>query len=91
MCASEPMGTDEFSLTPEHEMLLQMRDTLYEGSWADFVRDLQARAAGQPHVFDTIPETPGLRDTVVRHLELIKTMQAWETEHGVMLKPKGSR
>lgn len=72
---------DAFSLTADCRMLVQIRDTLYEGSWEDFERDLRARAAGRPHVFETIPETPGFEATIAHHLDLIEKMRAWETQH----------
>ena len=81
MSPTEPGDGDDFPLTADHRMLLQMRDTLYEGNWSDFVRDLRARAEDQPHVFDTIPETPGMKDTITYHLTLIDQMQAWEIAH----------
>ena len=61
-------------------MLLQIRDTLYEGNWEDFVTDLRRRAEGQPHVFETVPVSPTMKATIAHHLELISTMQAWERQ-----------
>ncbi len=81
MADVESTHNDRFDLTPEHQMLLRMRDTLYEGSWDDFMLDLRARQDGQPHVFDTVPETPGMTATITRHLELIEEMHAWELSH----------
>lgn len=72
-------------LSDEQRMLLRMRDTLYEGSWEDFTRDLRARADHEPHVFDTIPDTPGLDTTIRHHLDLISAMQQWEKEHRQVL------
>ena len=66
-------------------MLLRMRDTLYEGSWEDFERDLRARAEGQPHVFETVPTSPELRATIGIHLTMIDQMRTWESEHGDVL------
>ncbi len=74
-----------FDLSDEHRMLLRMRDTLYEGSWEDFTRDLRARANHEPHVFETIPETPGLDQTIRHHLDLIAAMKTWEDEHRQVL------
>ena len=71
-------SSHEYPLSDEHRMLLRMRDTLYEGSWKDFVRDLNARANHEPRVFDTVPDTPGLEVTIRRHLGLITDMQSWE-------------
>lgn len=62
-------------------MLLRMRDTLYEGSWEDFERDLRARAEGQPHVFETVPTSPEMKATIGTHLAMIEQMRAWETQH----------
>ena len=81
MAADNPTNGDTLELTADHRMLLQMRDTLYEGDWSDFVRDLRARAQDRPHVFDTIPDTPGMKDTIAYHLALIDQMQAWEAAH----------
>ncbi len=69
-------------------MLLRMRDTLYEGSWDDFVRDLQARGEGRPHVFDTISTSPEMRKTIETHLVLIERMRSWEIEHASTLDPE---
>ena len=81
---------DEFPLTDEHRMLLQIRDTLYEGNWEDFVRDLEDRANDRPHVFQTIPDTPGMAATITHHLSMIADMQRWEDTHGQTLTPEGT-
>ncbi len=73
-------------LTEEHRMLLRMRDTLYEGSWEDFERDLRLRAEGKPHVFETIPDSPHMRAAITHHLELIRQMRAWEQRFGERLR-----
>ena len=66
-------------------MLLRMRDTLYEGSWEDFAGDLRARIEGRPYVFDTVPPSFTVRDTIERHLEMMDVMRAWETLYGSTL------
>jgi hypothetical protein len=76
---------DPFPLTEEHRMLLHIRDTLYEGCWEDFVRDLRARAQGRPHVFDTVPQSPATSAVIEGHLGLIDDMQAWEAQTGRLL------
>ena len=68
-------------------MLLRMRDTLYEGSWEDFERDLQARAQGEPHVFETLATSPQMKATIESHLAMIDTMRTWEVEHSCVLRP----
>ena len=70
-------------------MLLQMRDTLYEGSWADFTSDLQARGANKPHVFDVVPASAAVKSTIENHLAMIEAMQHWEQETGRTLHPDG--
>ncbi len=68
-------------------MLLQIRDTLYEGSWADFAQDLRAKAVNAPHVFDTIPSSPAMKANIEHHLALIAEMSAWEDANETVLKP----
>lgn len=74
-------------LTDEHRMLLRMRDTLYEGDWGDFARDLEARASGQAHVFDTVAPNQAMNETIARHLDLITEMARWEKRFGRRLTP----
>ena len=81
MCPARGNCAAEFPLSGEHRMLLHIRDTLYEGSWEDFVRDLHARALGRPHVYQTVPDSPSLRAAIKGHLHMIAEMQAWETQH----------
>ena len=76
-------------LTTEHRMLLRMRDTLYEGAWEDFNRDLRARVNGKPHVFETVPTSEAMRDTITHHLEMIAEMDAWERKLGHPLSADG--
>lgn len=59
-------------------MLLQVRDTLYEGNWDDFIADLTARLEGRPHVFETVSTHPGMRATIARHLEIIADLRRRE-------------
>jgi hypothetical protein len=64
-----------------------MRDTLYEGSWTDFTRDLEARASGGPHVFETVPTSAAMKSTIAHHLALITEMAQWEKRYGQTLSP----
>ena len=66
-------------------MLLDVRDTLYEGSWDDFVRDLEARLHGRPHVFEVVPDAPGFGQTIRNHLHLIDELKTWEQTHQITL------
>jgi len=82
-------GSDStpLSLTPEERMLVQIRDTLYEGNWDDFLYDLRARAADRPHVFQIGPDSPQMKATVASHIQLIQRMREWESENGRRLAP----
>lgn len=77
-------------LTPEHRMLLQMRETLYDGVWADFERDLEARLAERPYVFETVAPSDDVKATIRDHLKLIREMRAWESSTGSRLDAAGS-
>ena len=57
-------GHGNFGLSETHRMLLRMRDTLYEGSWEDFARDLRARAEDMPHIFETVPTSQQMKATI---------------------------
>ncbi len=82
MVEAGPNIPDDFQLTDEQRMLLRIRDTLYEGSWEDFVRDLRARAQGRKHVFETVTASPCMKATIASHLGMIDRMRAWEARHG---------
>ena len=81
MGLAESSDGTTLGLTPDHKMLLQMRNTLYEGSWEDFRRDLAARLNNEPHVFEIVPASPEMRSTIENHLRLIEEMEAWELVH----------
>jgi hypothetical protein len=73
-------------LTNEERMLVTIRDTLYEGSWDDFLNDLRDRLADRPYVFDTVPASPRTRQTIGHHIELIERLAAWERQAGRELR-----
>lgn len=85
MIQTNAIKYESYSLTDEHRMLLQMRDSLYEGSWEDFIRDLEARAFGKPHVFETVPTSDHMKATIKNHLLMIASMVAWEQQHNTTL------
>ena len=66
-------------------MLIEIRDTLYDGSWDDFARDLEARCQGKPHVFETVHASSDMQDTIRLHLKLINEMSEWENAAGEKL------
>lgn len=76
-----PSPNDGPVLTDEQRMLLDLRDILYEGSWEDFRRDLEARQASRPHVFDIVPPSPRLQETIARHLQVIDELDQWERRY----------
>ncbi len=85
--APDPAQPEFPPLTAEQRMLLQIRDTLYEGNWDDFLADLNARAKNRPHVFATVPASADMRATIARHSALIADMQRWERDHERTLEP----
>lgn len=87
-----PLSPDDDSQAPppielsaDRCMLLDLRDTLYDGSWDDFVYDLEARLHGQPHVFDVVPDAAGFGETIRNHLRIISELRAWERAHHTTL------
>jgi hypothetical protein len=74
-----------FPLTDEHRMLLQIRDTLYEGNWNDFLRDLHACAQGRPHVFEIVAPSAETKSTIAHHVAMIEQMHDWEADHDCVL------
>ncbi len=90
MTQREAEKSQAFPLSEDHRMLLQIRDTLYEGSWSDFLRDLKARALGEPHVYDVVAASPAMKSSISHHLALIEKMRDWETEHGSILHADSS-
>ncbi len=72
---------DQPGLTDEQRMLVDLRDVLYEGRWADFRLDLTARRDSRPHVFDTVPECLRLDEIISRHLRVIEELENWELRY----------
>lgn len=83
---SESSSEGAPALTDEQRMLLDLRDVLYEGSWEDFRNDLKARQESRPHVFEIVPPSPGLKETIERHLGVIDELERWERRHGHPLR-----
>lgn len=78
-------ASPRLALSADHRMLLEIRDTLYEGNWDDFARDLEARRRAEPHVFAIVPESPQMLATISNHLALIREMQNWERDQQATL------
>jgi hypothetical protein len=66
------------SLPREEVHLLALREILYEGSWEEMVRDLEARKEGRPHVYK-------LQSRIEEDLESIRKLQSYEAQHDVHL------
>jgi hypothetical protein len=66
------------SLKREEVHLLALREILYEGSWDDMVKDLEARKDGRPFVFKLLAR-------IEEDLERIAKLRAYETDYGVNL------
>ena len=75
-------------LSPEQQMLVDLRDILYEGSWEDFRSDLKARQESRPHVFDVVPPSLRLRETIDRHLRVIDELDSWERQYARTLRSR---
>ncbi len=86
MESEQSKGLESPNFADDRQMLIQVRDTLYEGSWEDFVRDLKARLEGRPYVFEIDPPSPSLKATIETHLRLIEELKTWERTHGKTLK-----
>jgi hypothetical protein len=65
-------------LKPFEQVLVEVREKLYGGSWERMQGDLRARKDGRPHVFK-------LSETIERDLDSIERMQAFERRQGVDL------
>lgn len=66
------------SLPRDDVHLLAIREILYDGSWAEMIRDLEARKEGKPYVIK-------LQSRIEEDLERIRGLQAYETKHEVHL------
>jgi hypothetical protein len=66
------------SLSREEKHLIALKSLLYDGSWEEIVRDLQARRAGKPYVFK-------LETRIDEDLLRVEKLQAYEDATGVDL------
>lgn len=74
-----------YALSEDEQMLLLVRDELYEGNWDDFVQDLQDRLSGRPHLFDIQPASARLQDTIRQHLRMIERLRELERRERIDL------
>lgn len=65
-------------LSPEERILVQLRDELYEGSWDEMLRDLEARRDGRPYIFK-------MASRVGDDIERIGRLRQTEAQYGVNL------
>lgn len=66
------------SLCDEERMLVKLCRELYEDSWPDFLKDLDARLSGKPYVFKHAVK-------LQQHVGLIRRLMDLEQESGVRL------
>jgi hypothetical protein len=78
--ALERRRTFAEGLSKEERVLVLIRDELYEGSWEDLERDLQARREGKPAIFKLITR-------IDEDLSRIQRLRAFERDEGVNLRP----
>jgi len=77
--APRPRHEEYFRALPREDLqLLALREILYEGSWDELIRDLQARKDGKPYVYQ-------LQVRIEGDLERIERLRAYEVEQGVNL------
>ena len=67
------------ALSKEEKLLIILRDELYEGSWDELRKDLDARLDGKPYIFK-------LAERLEEDLERIERLQQYEIEHGINLR-----
>jgi hypothetical protein len=65
-------------LAREEIQILALRQVLYNGSWDDLKKDLEARKEGKPYVFK-------LQTRIDEDLRSIQKLMAYEAEHRVNL------
>lgn len=66
-------------LSREERLLMEIRDELYEGSWAGLIEDLLARRDRKPYVIK-------LATRIDDDLARIEKIQKYEEEHEINLK-----
>ncbi len=66
-------------LSPEERTLLVIRDELYDGSWTEMLKDLEARLQAKPYVFKLATR---IEDDIVR----IRKLRDFEEKNGLNLK-----
>jgi hypothetical protein len=73
-----PPGTFVKNLEPFEQVLVDLKDLLYEGSWDRVLADLRAAKENRPHVYR-------LSNAIERDLKAIERMKAYEEKHQVSL------
>jgi hypothetical protein len=79
LAAPGPAHEAYFRALPREDVqLLALREVLYDGSWDELIKDLQARKEGKPYVYK-------LQLRIEEDLDRIERLRAYEVEHGVSL------
>ena len=67
------------SLSQSEQMLITLRDELYEGSWNAMLEDLNARLNGKPYIFKLV-------NRIESDINGIKKIREFEEQNNVNLK-----
>lgn len=73
-----PPGAFVKNMEQYERVLVDLKDLLYEGSWARVVADLRAARENKPYVYR-------LSNAIERDLKAIERMQAYEARHQISL------
>ena len=66
------------SLSSDEQMLVTLRDELYDGSWDKMLEDLRDRLTGKPYIFKLVNR---IQDDISR----IEKISAYEAKHKINL------
>ena len=66
------------SLSADEQMLVSLRDELYDGSWDKMLGDLRDRLTGKPYIFKLVNR---IQDDISR----IEKISTYESKHKVNL------
>ena len=66
------------ALEPEEQMLVRIRDELYEGSWDKMRHDLNNRLNGRPYLFKLVSR-------IEHDLQRVDVLEAYEQERKIDL------
>lgn len=71
-------------LQPHERVLLELKERLYDGSWARLRTDLEARRDNKPYIFK-------LSKAIERDLQAVARLEAYEKRWGISLQEELSK